>query len=372
MTEVAPPSRRLVVKIGSALLTAQDGSFDVEAFAALAGEIGDLVNRGNQIVVVSSGAISLGLAPLGLKQRPADIATLQAAAAAGQSHLMAAYERVFASRGRAAAQVLLTHSDLSDRRRYLNARRALCTLLERGLIPVVNENDTVSVDEIKVGDNDTLAAEVVGLVDADTLVLLTVVDGLYDGDPAADGVALIDRVTEIDEHIRAVAGGAGRLGTGGMATKLHAAELAAGHGAPTTLASGRRRGVVAGAIAGTCLGTVFELEARRLGARKRWIGQTLRPSGALVVDAGARRALVNQHRSLLPIGVVEVRGDFARGDLVTIEDSAGLAIGRGLVAYDADEARRIIGHHAAEIEGLIGYRFSDELVHRDDLVVDAH
>jgi len=367
----APRRRRLVVKIGSALLTATDGGFDVETFAALAGEIGDLVNRGHEIVVVSSGAISLGLAPLGYSERPGDIATLQAAAAVGQSHLMAAYDRAFSSRGRGAAQVLLTHPDLADRRRYLNARRALCTLIERGLIPVVNENDTVSVDEIKVGDNDSLAAEVVGLVDADLLVLLTVVDGLYDGDPDAADVRLVERVSKIDDALREAAGGAGRLGTGGMVTKLRAAELAAGHGAPTVLASGRRRDVISAAVDGECLGTFFDLGGRLLGARKRWIGQTLRAQGALVVDAGARRALVEQKRSLLPIGVLEVRGDFARGDLVTIEEGGGVVIGRGLVAYDADEARRIAGHHADKIEALLGFRFSDEVVHRDDLVIEV-
>lgn len=362
--------KRVVVKIGSALLTAKDGSFDTETFASLAGEVGDLVNRGYEIVVVSSGAISLGLSPLGCRERPSDIATLQAAAAAGQSHLMAAYGRVFQSRGRAAAQVLLTHPALADRRRYLNARRALCLLLERGLIPVVNENDTVSVDEIKVGDNDTLAAEVVGLVDAELLVLLTVVDGLYDRAPGSEGARLIEHVTVIDEKMRQVAGGAGRFGTGGMATKLKAAELAAGHGARTMLTSGKRSGVVAQAMDRQCLGTLFELtDMRRLAARKRWIEQTLRPQGAVIVDAGARRALVEQKRSLLPIGVVQVRGHFGAGDLVTVEDQDGFIIGRGLVAYDASEVRTIAGHHAARIEELLGFRYADEVIHRDDLVM---
>ena len=364
------PGSCIVAKIGSALLTKQDGGFARENFSQLVDGLLTLRAQGHPLVIVSSGAISLGLSALGFSQRPRDLANLQAAAAAGQSHLMAAFEQAFAHKGLHSAQVLLTHADLADRRRYLNARRALSVLLRRGLIPVVNENDTVGVDEIKVGDNDSLAAEIVGLVDAELLILLSTAAGLFDRDPEHANAKLIPLVHKIEARHRQAAGGAGQYGTGGMATKIVAAERAAQYAAKTWICDGHKASCLQDFNSSKASGTLFDLDdSRALTARKLWLSQTLRPQGTLYIDAGASEALNSGKKSLLPVGLLRCEGDFHRGDQVRIIDPQDHEIGRGLVAYDARETQRIAGQHADKILSVLGYRYGDELVHRDDLVL---
>jgi glutamate 5-kinase len=279
------------------------------------------------------------------------------------------YERALAGVGLASGQVLLTHDDVRDRRRYLNARRALSELLSLGAVPVINENDTVSVDEIKFGDNDRLAALTTSLVEADALVILTDVEGLFDGDPA-DGAALIPEVLDVDTQAAPVAGGSGStVGTGGMASKVQAAKVAGHFGVVTVVASGRRPRPVSSILDGEQAGTVFWPSVSRLQSRKHWIAYALRPAGTLVVDAGARRALVEAGRSLLPSGVRAVRGRFGAGDAVSVVDEAGSEFARGLCAFDAEEVERIAGRRSSELEALLGYKSVDEVIHRDDLVL---
>jgi glutamate 5-kinase len=359
-------ARRVVVKIGSRLL-----SEDLDArVAALAAEARALADRSVQLVVVTSGAIALGVRRLGLPARPRTMPGLQAAAAVGQGHLMHAYERALAAHGLATGQVLLTHDDVRDRRRYLNARMALGELLALGAVPVINENDTVSVDEIKFGDNDRLAALVTSLVEADALVILTDVDGLHDGDPAA-GARLIPEVHDVDRDALPVAGGTvvGGVGTGGMASKVQAAKVAGRFGVVTVVASGRRPRPIRSILDGDEVGTVFWPSVSRLQSRKHWIAYALKPAGALVVDAGARRALVEGKKSLLPSGIRAVRGRFGAGDPVSIVDEADHEFARGLCAFDATEVERIAGRRSADLEGVLGYKAVDEVVHRDDLVL---
>jgi glutamate 5-kinase len=355
----------VVIKIGSRLL-AEDAEARV---AVLAAEARALADRNVRAVIVTSGAIALGVARLGLAERPRTMPGLQAAAAVGQGRLMQVYERALAAHGLACGQVLLTHGDVRDRRRYLNARHALGELLRLGAVPVINENDTVSVDEIKFGDNDRLAALVTSLVEADALVILTDVDGLYDGDPAA-GAKLIPEVHDIDREARPVAGGTrSGVGTGGMASKVEAARVAGKFGVVTLVASGRRARPVSSLLDGEAAGTVFWPSVSRLQSRKHWIAYALRPSGTLVVDAGARRALTEGKKSLLPSGVKAVRGRFGQGDAVSVVDEAGDEFARGLCAFDSDEAEKIAGRRSRELEALLGYRAVEEVIHRDDLVL---
>lgn len=359
-------ARRVVIKVGSQLLATDAGTFSRVAEGILS-----LLDEGREVVLVTSGAIALGLEPLGLKERPRDLVGLQAAAAAGQSRLMRRWMDVLEGEGgRRCAQVLLTHADLADRRRYLNARSALTRLLSAGVIPVVNENDTVSVEEIKLGDNDLLAAEVCGLVGASAVVLLTGADGLMSGDPAKDPDAR--RVPYIEDVFAAekLAGKPSKLGTGGMATKLRAAEVARRHGATTVIAPGSREGVVAAVFRGEDVGTVVapptESPAR---ARKRWIAHTLRPAGLLLVDDGAVEAL-KRNASLLFAGVREVKGRFFEGDCVEIASvTDGKVFARGLVTLDAERARQVAGKKTAVAREQLGELLPDELVHKDDLVL---
>ncbi len=358
-------ARRVVVKVGSALLA---GSPD--AFARLAAQVATLRTRGLEVAIVSSGAIALGLAPLGLSGRPRDLPSLQAAAAAGQSRLMWRWGEAFSAHHLEVAQVLLTHADLRDRRRYLNAKSAMRRLLNAGVVPIVNENDSVSVDEIKLGDNDTLAAEVCGLVDADAVVLLTGAPGLFTADPGVDPSAVRIPVVEvIDEHVRALAGPPAALGTGGMVTKLIAAENAGRHGAGTVIAPGAVDDILGKVFAGEDVGTLLRAPAgARATARKRWISTTLRPRGTLYVDAGAVAAL-KKHASLLFAGVREVEGSFQPGDPVNVahaDDRAPFA--RGLVRLSDEDARRVAGKKTVEAQALIS-ALPDELIHRDDLVL---
>jgi glutamate 5-kinase len=360
---------RVVVKIGTNALTNATGRFNRGHFEALAADLLD-VAESRELVVVSSGAIALGIEGLGHASRPKDIPGKQACAAVGQSRLMRAYEEAFARRGRTVAQVLLTHEDVQERRRYLNARHTLARLLQERVVPIVNENDTVSVAEIKFGDNDILAALVAGLVEADALVVLSDVEGLFTADPRRDPSArLIPEVVDVDAAVLALGGASGsQAGTGGMATKVRAAAKVTELGIRAVICSGQQPGVVSRVLAGESLGTLFEPRESKRNARDAWIAHALRPKGRLVVDAGARRAVVALKKSLLPSGIRIVEGDFDKGDPVDLAEEGGAVFARGLAAYDADEMRRIAGRKSAEIEAILGYRYLDEAVHRDDLV----
>jgi glutamate 5-kinase len=363
-------TRRVLVKIGSGVLSGPDG-LDRARIEALAGEIADLHAAGREVVVVTSGAVAAGVARLGIGQRPRTIPHKQAAAAVGQIGVMALYEAAFAARGIRVAQVLLTRDDLSNRRRYLNAKHAMRALLDWRVVPIVNENDTVVVDEIKLGDNDNLSALVATLVEADLLVILSDVSGLHTADPrrTADAalVSLVDEVTPAHE---AMAGAGGPLGTGGMATKLAAAKKASAAGIPTLIADGTRPGVLATVMDPAAeIGTLVLPVNDRLASRKHWIAHALKPGGTLVVDDGARRAITAQGRSLLPSGLREVRGSFRAGACVHCLGLDGREFARGLVSYGAAELEQIKGRHSREIESALGYKVSDEIIHRDDLVV---
>jgi glutamate 5-kinase len=358
-------ARRVVIKIGSRLI-AEDSDGNT---ALLAAEARALRARGVDVVIVTSGAIALGWRRLGLDEKPRTIPGLQAAAAVGQGRLMHAWERALAAESLVAGQVLLTHDDVRNRRRYLNARLAFAELLRAGAVPVVNENDTVSVDEIKFGDNDRLAALCTSLVEADALVILTDVDGLFDGDPAR-GAKLIPEVRDIDKEAVSVAGGSvSGVGTGGMASKVEAARIAGRFGVVTLVASGRRARPVTSLLAGEDAGTVFWPSVTRLQSRKHWIAYALKPAGSLVVDAGARRALVDGKKSLLPSGIKRVGGRFGAGDPVSVVDESGVEFARGLCAFDADEVERIAGRRSSELAALLGYLPAEEVIHRDDLVL---
>jgi len=363
--------RRVVVKVGTGLLTVPGGGLDPDRIAALARELA-AVKREREVVLVSSGAIAAGVARLALGTRRRSIPETQAAAAVGQSALMQQYEVAFKRHGTAVGQVLLTADDISDRARYLNARNTLLALLKLGVLPIVNENDTVAVEEIKVGDNDNLSALVASLIDADLLVLLTDVDGLYTSDPATDpGARKLDTVEAVTDEIeRLVWKGSGVGSVGGMLTKLQAAQKAAAAGVPMVIASGRVSKVLEGILAGDAVGTYFAPKADRLAARKRWIAFAVPPQGRLTVDGGALEALTLRGKSLLPSGVVGVDGEFASGEVVAVVGAAdGREFARGLVNFDAAELRKIRGAKTRDIEARLGYKSFDEVIHRDNLVI---
>lgn len=364
-------ARRWVVKIGSALLTASGRGLDRDRIERWAQELAALRQQGHELVLVSSGAVAEGVLRLGLASRPDRIHQLQAAAAVGQMGLIQAWETAFARHGLHTALVLLTHDDLADRERYLNARSTLRTLLSHGVVPVINENDTVATDEIRFGDNDTLGALVANLLEADVLLLLTDQPGLRERDPREDAAAPVVRCAlAADPELDRMAGtGVGHLGRGGMVTKLRAARLAARSGAATLIADGSVTGIIERLVAGGEEGTLLLPETERVAARKRWIAGHLQTRGTLVVDAGAVAALRDHGRSLLPVGVRSVQGDFARGEVVVCRDESGREIARGLVNYSASDARRISGRPSAEIAALLGYAGEPELVHRDNLVL---
>ncbi|HTN53954.1 MAG TPA: glutamate 5-kinase [Anaeromyxobacter sp.] len=365
-------ARRLVVKVGTGTLTDREGRFDRQNCARLGADLAEAA-KGRRIVLVSSAAIALGAERLGLARRkgkPWDLPTKQACAATGQPHLMAAWGEALGRHGLVTAQVLLTAEDLASRRRFLNARRTFERLLDAGAIPVVNENDTVAVEEIKVGDNDTLAGLVAGCVEAEAVVIFTDVDGLYDRNPAEPGARLLHDVPRVTAEVERIAGGAGNeRSVGGMATKVKAARKLAAQGVVTALLSGRRPGALAALLAGEDVGTVFAPARDRLSSRKGWLAAAARGKGLIVVDPGARRALVEQGRSLLPSGVRGVEGQFGIGDPVDIAVDPGRPFARGLAGYGADEVRRLAGVKTSEIERVLGYKYLDEIVHRDDLVV---
>jgi glutamate 5-kinase len=363
-------ARRVVIKVGSALLVEKStGSVNRDWLEALADDIAAVRARGQEVVLVSSGAIALGRRELGLAKRKPKLEEKQAAAAVGQIRLAHAWKEVLERRGFTVAQVLLTLGDTEERRRYLNARNTLTTLLRLGAIPVINENDTVATAEIRYGDNDRLGARVAQMVSADCLVLLSDVDGLYTADPTRDDAAqFIAEVRRITPEIEAMAGGsASDVGSGGMATKVLAAKIAVAAGCHMCIAAGREahplRRIESGA---RC--TWFVADASPVTVRKQWIAGMLKPAGELVIDAGAARAL-RDGSSLLPAGVIEVKGRFDRGDAVVVLDPEGVEIARGLAAYSSTDAERIRGRRSSELEALLGFRGRDEMIHRDDLVL---
>ena len=360
-----------VVKIGSALITRDGQGLDKAGLAAWCRQAAVLAEAGARVVLVSSGAVAEGCRRLGFRRRPTALRELQAAAAVGQSGLIEAYQQAFRACGRDSAQVLLTHDDLADRQRYLNARATLCTLLDLGLVPVINENDSVATEEIKLGDNDTLAGMVASLLPADVLVMLTDRAGLHEADPRRrPDAALVREAAAGDARLdRMVAGGAGRLGRGGMATKLAAARLAARSGTATVIAGGGEPDVLVRLGRGEALGTLLIAELAPLVARKRWLAGQLKARGELSVDDGAAEAIRRRGVSILPAGVTGACGAFRRGDLVRVVDTAGNEVGKGLVNYDAAETVRILGCKSADVENMLGYVGEDELVHRDNLVV---
>jgi glutamate 5-kinase len=371
MKTVLTQCRRIVVKVGSSLVTNQGAGLDVQAIGGWAQQVAALRENGCEVVLVSSGAIAEGMQRLGWKQRPSAVHELQAAAAVGQMGLVQVYESCFREHGLHAAQVLLTHADLADRERYLNARSTLRTLLKLGVIPVINENDTVVTDEIKFGDNDTLGALVANLIEADALVILTDQSGLYSADPRKDaGAKLLEVAQAGDAQLESMAGGAGSpIGRGGMITKVLAAKRAARSGAHTVIASGRERDALPRLLRGENIGTLLIAPQMTLAARKQWLADQLQVSGKVKLDAGAVRALRSEGKSLLPIGVMGVSGQFERGAVVAILDENGNDIAHGLINYNAEEARRIARHSSHEIEGILGYVDELELIHRDNLVL---
>ncbi|CAG4883753.1 Glutamate 5-kinase [Georgfuchsia toluolica] len=370
MRQKIAKTKRLVVKVGSALVTNNGAGLAQDFIADCARQIAALHQQGREVVLVSSGAIAAGMQRLGWTTRPHAVHELQAAAAVGQMGLAQAYETQFSSLGLKTAQVLLTHEDLADRTRYLNARTTLTTLLELGVVPIINENDTVVTDEIKFGDNDTLGALVANLVEAEVLLILTDQQGLYSADPRKDPNAeLIGEGNANDSRFEAMAGGAGSgISKGGMITKVRAAQRAARSGAHTLIASGHERDITLRLMAGETLGTLLFAAATPLAARKQWLADHLQLAGSLVLDDGALNAL-RDGRSLLPIGVVSVEGEFERGAAVACRDQAGREIARGLINYSSSESRRIAKRPSSEIESLLGYVDELELIHRDHLVL---
>jgi glutamate 5-kinase len=364
-------ARRAVVKVGSSLVTNDGRGLDDDAISLWARQIASLRQRGMQIVLVSSGAVAEGMQRLGWLRRPQQIHELQAAAAVGQMGLVQAYEAHFRAFGLHSAQVLLTHADLADRARYLNARSTLLTLLNLGVVPVINENDTVVTDEIKFGDNDTLAALVTNLIEADVLVILTDQAGLYSADPRLDPTARLVTVAVAGSlELEAMAGGTGSgIARGGMLTKVLAAKRAARSGAHTVIASGRERDVLLRLVEGEAIGSELTASTAVLTARKQWLADHLLLKGRVVVDDGAARALAAGGKSLLPIGVVDVVGEFQRGDVVGCATRDGREIARGLSNYSSVEARQIRGKPTAEIQGVLGFIEEPELIHRDNLVL---
>lgn len=364
-------SKTLIVKVGSSLVTNNGEGLDRTAIAAWAEQISTLVKQGKHVVLVSSGAVAEGMQRLGWKKRPVEVNELQAAAAVGQMGLVQMYESCFTQHGLHTAQILLTHEDLSDRKRYLNARSTLKTLLNLKVIPIINENDTVVTEEIRFGDNDTLGALVANLIEADTLVILTDQQGLYSADPRKDSNAqFINFETAGNPALEKMAGGAGsNVGTGGMLTKILAAKRAANSGAHTIIASGREPDVLVRLSAGEAIGTHLQAGQMKIVAKKQWLADHLRLGGKLVLDAGAANVLTKEGKSLLAIGVVEVQGAFERGDVVACVNAEGVELARGIVNYNSQEVSRIKRKPSQEIEQILGYVEESELIHRDNMVL---
>jgi len=363
--------KRIVVKIGSNILAHDDEGLDIKRITTISRDISDVKDMGYDVVVVSSGAIAAGMGKLGLKTKPKDIKLKQASAAVGQSALMWAYERSFGKYGKQVAQVLLTRDDFADRKRYINAKNTLLTLFSYKVVPIINENDTVSTDEIKFGDNDHLASLVASLIEAERLIILSDVDGLYTEDPRSSAQAnLIDYVEEITPDIEKRAGGAGSsVGTGGMYSKLLAAKRALNHGIVVHIITGKRERVLTQLMEGKPSGTLFKPKEERLSSRKGWIAYGSRAKGSLVIDDGAVKALVQGGKSLLPSGIISVEGAFDAGDAIYCLDAGGNRIAKGLTNYTSAEINKIKGGKTSQIEEVLGYKYSEEVIHRDNLVL---
>jgi glutamate 5-kinase len=371
MHSVIQKSKRLIIKVGSSLVTNDGKGLDHAAIAKWAAQIAQLRTLGKEVVLVSSGAIAEGMQRLGFDKRPTGIHELQACAAVGQMGLAQIYETSFRRHDVRTAQVLLTHADLADRERYLNARSTLFTLLRLGVVPIINENDTVVTDEIKFGDNDTLGALVANLIEGDALIILTDQKGLFTADPRKDPAAqFVHEAKAGDPTLEAMAGGAGSsLGRGGMLTKILAAKRAATSGAHTIIAWGREEEVLTRLAAGEAIGTQLTAQTAQLTARKQWMADHLQTAGKVVLDQGAVQKLTAEGKSLLPIGVTEVTGEFGRGDVITCVDQAGRAIARGITNYTSSEARRIMRRPSTEISAILGFVEEPELIHRDNMVL---
>ena len=363
--------RRIVVKVGSSILASVEEGLHYEVFSRLTKEISDLKRQGYEIVLVSSGAIAAGMEKLGYKTRPQAITQKQATAAVGQTRLMNIYENYFSRYQQLVAQVLLTHDDLSHRHRFLNARNTLLTLLELGIIPIINENDTVVVDEIKFGDNDNLSALITNLVGADLLIILTDIEGLCDSDPRVNPNArCIPMVEDIDVNMEGIIGETkSEMSVGGMISKIQAAKKASRFGIPTVVARGTKDRILHQILKGKEIGTLILSTGEALSSRKHWIAFNPKPKGDIIVDDGAKKAILQRGKSLLPSGVVKIKGIFDRGDLVSCLGPRGKEFARGLVNYSATELEKIKGHRSDQIESTLGYKYSDEVIHRDDLVV---
>ncbi len=371
MSSVIQHAKRLIIKVGSSLVTNDGHGLDHAAIAKWSGQIAQLRNQGKEVVLVSSGAIAEGMLQLGYKKRPVAIHELQACAAVGQMGLVQIYQSSFATHGLHTAQVLLTHADLADRERYLNARSTLFTLLDLGVIPIINENDTVVTDEIKFGDNDTLGALVTNLIEADALIILTDQKGLFTADPRKNPKAtLVQQARAGDPVLEDMAGGAGSsIGRGGMLTKILAAKRAASSGAHTVIAWGREKDALLRLAAGEMIGTQLLAPDNHLQARKQWIADHLQTAGNAVLDAGAVQKVVKEGKSLLPIGVIRITGEFGRGEIISCLDESGREIARGLTNYSSTEALRILRHRSSDIITILGYDGAPELVHRDNMIL---
>lgn len=369
--EILKKVKRVVIKVGSRVITSADAGLDAAVIGRLAAEVAGVRAANREVIMVSSGAVAAGRKELGINGKPRTIPQKQAAAAIGQSRLMHAYEEAFELHNHKVAQILLTRDDLADRQRFLNARATLDTLLDCGIIPIINENDTVVVDEIKFGDNDNLSALVTNLTEADLLVILTDIEGLFDKDPRTSSDArLIPLVRSITREIERGAGGAGSMvGTGGMVTKLAAAKKVGRSGVPTIIVNGKTPGQLGKALAGEDVGTLFLAAREVLNRRKHWIAYTLRPRGKVIVDSGAAVVLHQHGRSLLPSGISLVEGEFQRGACVRVCGPDGTEFARGITDYSHQEIAKILGHKSREIEEILGYRYGDEIIHRDNLVI---
>jgi len=362
---------KVLLKVGSNILTKGSEGLNVQRIACLARDISVVKGMGHDVLLVSSGAVAAGMKRMDLKKYPHDIQMKQVVAAVGQSSLMWAYEKYFSAREIGVAQILLTRDDFKDRNRYLNAKNTIIRLLDYGIIPIINENDPISVDEMKFGDNDQLAALVAGMVGVDRMIILSDVPGFYDGDPhKSKTIKLIPRVDAITPELLALAGGSGQVGTGGMYSKLIAARRATSHGIPVNIVSGKKEGIVPEVIRGREHGTYFAPQAGvRLSSRKGWIAYGIRCRGAIYLDDGAVRAIVDRGKSLLPSGITRTEGVFGEGDAIACLDANGERVAKGLTNYSSDDVSMIQGRKTSEIESVLGYKYSDEVIHRDNLVL---
>lgn len=369
--ELLQKKNRIVVKVGSSTLTHETGKLNYHRIERLAMEIADLANQGKEMVLVSSGAVSAGMGPLGLSARPKTIREKQAVAAVGQGVLMHTYEKMFREYGQNVGQVLLTRMDAQDRKKFMNSRNTLLTMLQMGIIPIINENDVVAIDEFKIGDNDTLSAMVSNFIEADLLIILSDVDGLYTANPQTHPEArIIPVVTEVDKHVYDIAGGAGSsIGTGGMYTKIQAASIATSSGVDMVIASGSEDGVLRRICQGEDVGTWFTAKDSNLHTKKRWLLSGGKARGSLIVDGGCRNALVEHGSSLLPVGIAAVEGEFHEGDIVNVMYE-GLVIAKGIVNYNSESVEAIKRHKTDDITKILGHEgVYEEVIHRDNLVV---